>query len=106
MILVGKTTPKLINTNQIISLELHKGKVTAFVKGDTDGDVLKVTDLKVKEPWSVIVKTVIETSYINCTDFEAALHVMLTMSKTINPGENTLPFEEELRKIYGKQKRG
>jgi hypothetical protein len=103
MIIVGKAKPKIINVQQIISLELVKGKITAFVKGKLiDGEPV-VEDMAVREPWSIIIKTAIDTSYINTGNFESALSMILDLVTRVNPGVDKIKFEGELRNLYGKE---
>ena len=104
MILIGTKNPKLINIHQIISLELVKGKATAFVKGKFVDDEPVVEDIKVREPWSIVVKTATETGYINYNDYDEALGYMLYLASQINPGTAKDQIERTLRKTHGKEK--
>lgn len=101
MILTGSKHIKLINPAQVISLELYKGKPTAFVKGTSiDGDI-KIDSLSVREPWTVIINTVKDTHYINRPTFEEALEELIEVAHSISPidkqGIRTL-----MRKTYGR----
>lgn len=104
MILVGKKNPKLINISQIISLELVKGKVTAFVKGKLVDDEPVIQDIKVREPWSIVIKTPGETSFINYNEYDEALEYMLYLATKINPETAKDQIERTLRKAHGQEK--
>jgi hypothetical protein len=102
MIIFGVTRPKLVNPKQIVSLELKPGRVTAFVRGseDNDGDI-KVTDLNVREPWTVVVRTATETHYMNEGRFEDALDVLLWLCGRIDPLSDIQTIKKEMQKTYG-----
>jgi hypothetical protein len=110
MITIGNKKVKVINPTQIVHLELIKGKTTVFVKGDTDGDDIVVNALSVREPWTVVVKTTIDTHYVNCRDFEEALRCLLDISRETLVLEDRYAsmklkkLEKDLRKIYGQEK--
>jgi hypothetical protein len=107
MIIVGEKKVRLLNPTQIVHLELTKGKVTAFVKGDNDGDIITVDSITVREPWTVVIRTPIETHYINCKDFDSAFEHLLGLCREIDPKMNyayKTDLERKLRKVYGQEK--
>lgn len=104
MLIVGKTKPKILNPKQIISVELVKGKVTAFTKGRfVDGEPV-VENINVREPWTVVIKTAISTDYINSSDLEGAINAAVGIVIMIDNMTDIKIFEGELRKLYGKEK--
>ena len=102
IITVGKTTPRVLNPQQIVYVELHKGKVTAFVSGDNDGDRIVNASVAVREPWSVEVRTLVGTGHINCADFDTALSTLIEITHEIYPGHDLTVLAERYRKTYGK----
>lgn len=106
MILVGTKKPKLLNPNQIVHLELSRGKRSVYVKGDidNDGDIPTVKDISVREPWTVIVRTLTDTHYINYRNFEQALEGLISVCLQITPNLAIEALSNELRRMYGKEK--
>lgn len=101
MIFAGSIKNKnitLINPEQVIDIKLEKGRTKAMVTGDTDGDILYIKDLYVAQPWSVRIRTAIDTYYINCDSLDKAIDMValiyLDKDKTI---------KDRLEKIYGRE---
>ena len=103
MIIVGNKKIKIINPAHIVHLELSKGKVSAYAKGDTDGDVVTIVDFSVREPWTVVIRTTVGTHYINHPDFESALTCLVGICKVINQYLDVETFTNQMRRVYGKE---
>lgn len=102
MISIGSRNIKLVNPSQIVSVWLSKGKVTAFVKGTSNAEGIKVSDLDIRAPWTVVIRTIITTHYINCKDFEEALDKMIVVSAMVHPiKEDIAEFKRRVRESYG-----
>lgn len=104
MIIIGNKKVRVINPKQIVHLELVKGKTSVYAKGDTDGDKVLIKDLAVREPWSVVVRTPIETHYVNHRSFDDALDALIVLSLKIDETVDQQSLEGKLRKIYGQEK--
>ena len=76
MVLIGTIKPKLINLDQVVSLNITRNKVSVHVKGTTGvNQEIVIEDFNVKESWSVVLKTTDGTlEYINCASRTEALN--------------------------------
>lgn len=104
MIIVGHKKIRLLNPAQIISLELTKGRVSAYVKGKVIKNTVTVEDLSVREPWSVVIQTSTGNSYINCADFEKALQELICVAVRVDEHADIKEIEKNMRRAYGQEK--
>lgn len=104
MIIIGNKKVRVINPKQIVHLELVKGKTSVYVKGDNDGDIITVKNLAIREPWTVVVKTTIDTHYVNQKSFDDALEALIVLALKIDETVDQQSLEGKLRKIYGQEK--
>jgi len=104
MIIIGNKKVRVINPKQIVHFELSQGKRTVYAKGDNDGDIVNIKELNVREPWSIVVRTPIETHYVNHKNFDDALDGLITMALQIDGHLDQQSLEGKLRKLYGQEK--
>lgn len=100
MIVIGNKKIRILNPAQIVHLELSEGKKSVYAKGDTDADGVHVKSISVREPWSVVIRTPVDTHYLNFKNFNEALDHAVELCKQINPTLNVDLFKEQLRRLY------
>jgi hypothetical protein len=104
MIIVGGKKPKILVPAHIVWFELVKGKTTAFVKGDTDGDQIIVKDISVREPWTIVIKTTVDTHYVNFNNFDSALTYLIILYGYVDKVFDARTIESNIRRAYGQEK--
>lgn len=103
MVLIGTIKPKLINLNQVVSLNITRNKVSVHVKGTTDvNEDIVIEDFNVKESWSVVLKTTDGAlEYINCASHTEALDKLESLITKMRDSEVAKTLRAELENKYG-----
>lgn len=106
MVLIGTIKPKLINLDQVVSLNITRNKVSVHVKGTTGvNQEIVIEDFNVKESWSVVLKTTDGTlEYINCASRTEALNKLESLLIKMRGREVAKTLRAELENKYVEEK--
>lgn len=102
LVRLGSNKQLMVNASYIVSAQLTKGKTTAFVKGTSAGDDIQVSELSIREPWTIVLKTTLDTYYLNYADIDKAIDMMTTIIGAIQniKTEEWKTLRKEMVRIY------
>lgn len=94
---VGAHKYIVLSGKHIVSAQLTRGKITAFVDGISGGENIVVKGITVREPWTIVLETTTNTYYLNFPDIDKALDTLAELTEVMQ-GELAIEGRDHIRK--------